>query len=126
MQNFRAVAFLTTAALVFFGNLALSADSKPKAIAVVEIFESDHQAFLKDYAPLARKALESHGARYLSRGGEVTAVEATEAPSRLTILEFDSIDKAREAFGSAEYKAARAIGDKFAKFRILAIEEVDR
>jgi uncharacterized protein (DUF1330 family) len=110
------------AALIF----AVHAQTKPKAIAVVEIFESDHQAFLKDYAPLARKALESNGARYLSRGGDVVSIDGKDQPSRLTLVEFENMDAAKRAFASAQYTEARKIGDKYAKFKITAIEEVDQ
>ena len=55
-----------------------------------------------------------------------TARDATGgSPTRLTIIEFENI-VAKETFASAEYRAARKIGDKFAKFKILATEEVDR
>jgi uncharacterized protein (DUF1330 family) len=126
MQKPYVLALLASAILGVSGGNAAHAQSKSRAIAIVEIFENDHQAFLKEFAPLARKALETHGARYLSRGGDVTSIEASEAPTRLTVIEFDSIEKAKQAFASTEYKDARAIGDKYAKFRILAIEEVDQ
>ena len=41
---------------------------------------------------------------------------------RVAINEFDSLDAVQAWRGSAEYKAARKIGDKYAKFRAFAIE----
>ena len=104
----------------------LHAQTTPKALAVIAITESDHEGFIKEYAPVVRKVLESKGAKYVSRGGNVVSIEGTEPPTRLTIIEFENIDKAKETFASAEYRDARKIGDKFAKFKILATEEVDR
>ena len=104
----------------------LHAQAKPKALVVIEIAESDHQGFIKEYAPVVRKVLESKGGKYVSRGGDVVSIEATDPPTRLTVIEFENVDKAKEAFTSAEYKDARKVGDKYAKFKILAIEEVDQ
>jgi uncharacterized protein (DUF1330 family) len=104
----------------------LHAQAKPKALAVIQITESDHQGFMKEYAPVVRKVLESKGAKYVSRGGDLVTIEGTDPPTRLTIIEFENLDNAKEAFTSAEYKDARKIGDKFAKFKILATEEVDQ
>jgi uncharacterized protein (DUF1330 family) len=81
---------------------------------------------MKEYAPVVRKVLEGKGAKYVSRGGDVVSIEGTEPPTHLNIIEFENIDKAREAFTSAEYRDARKIGDKFAKFKILATKEVDQ
>jgi uncharacterized protein (DUF1330 family) len=104
----------------------LHAQTKPKALAVIAITESDHAGFMKEYAPIVRKVLESKGGKYISRGGDVASIEGTDPPTRLTIIQFDNIDKAKEAFTSAEYRDARKIGDKFAKFKILATEQVDQ
>jgi uncharacterized protein (DUF1330 family) len=35
---------------------------------------------------------------------------------------FESMDKAKAAFDSPAFKAAKAIGDKYAKFRVYAVE----
>ena len=35
---------------------------------------------------------------------------------------FESMEKAKAAFNSAAYKAAKEVGDKYANFRIYAVE----
>jgi uncharacterized protein (DUF1330 family) len=104
----------------------LHAQIKPKVLVVIEITESDHQRFMTEFAPIAQKVLQSKGAQYISRGGDVVSIEGTEPPTRLTIVQFNDIDKAKGAFASSEYKEARKIGDKFAKFKIIAAEEVSK
>jgi uncharacterized protein (DUF1330 family) len=35
---------------------------------------------------------------------------------------FESMEKAKAAFGSSAYKEAKKVGDKYAKFRVYAVE----
>jgi uncharacterized protein (DUF1330 family) len=42
--------------------------------------------------------------------------------SRIAIMAFESIEKARAAFNSSAYKEAKKAGDKYAKFRVYAVE----
>jgi uncharacterized protein (DUF1330 family) len=44
--------------------------------------------------------------------------------NRIALIAFDSLDKAVATFGSAAYKNARKTGDKYAKFRIFAVQGV--
>ena len=51
----------------------------------------------------------------------VVALEGAPA-KRLAIQQWESMEKAKAWQGSKEYKENRKIGDKYAKFRILAVE----
>ena len=66
------------------------------------------EATLTNYARLARPAIEAHGGRFLARGIPVKAYEFG-LNQRLVIIEFESVKKAIEAYGSPEYQAALAI-----------------
>jgi uncharacterized protein (DUF1330 family) len=83
----------------------------------------DPDAFTKEYVPIVGKILTDNGGKYLARGGKIVAIEGA-APKRLTILEFENTDKAQAAFASTAYRDARKIGEKYAKFRITAVEAV--
>jgi uncharacterized protein (DUF1330 family) len=52
----------------------------------------------------------------------VTSLEGAPQKSRVTINVFDSLEQARASRNPAEYKDARKIGDKYAKFRAFAVE----
>ena len=99
----------------------LRAQAKPPAYIVAEIDVSNQEPYQKEYVPLAVKALEASGAKYLARGGK-TAVIDGDPPKRVVIATYESLDKAQAAYSSAAYKDARKIGEKYAKFRIFAIE----
>lgn len=99
----------------------LRAQAKPPAYIVAEIEVSDDAAYQKEYVPLAVKALQDSGAKYLARGGKTVAIDGA-PPKRIVVATYESLDKAQAAYNSAAYKEARKIGEKYAKFRIFAVE----
>lgn len=103
------------------GAQALHAQSKPPGYVVVEVDVSDEPNFLNKYAPAVGQVIESQGGTYLARGGRIEAVEGAK-PKRMVLLRFESYDKAVEAFRSKDYREVRKVGDRYAKFRIVALE----
>jgi uncharacterized protein (DUF1330 family) len=100
----------------------LNAQAKPKGYAVVEIDVTNEASYLKEYAPTAGKALTDAGGKYLARGGKTVGIDGDPPKPRTVILEFESLDKAQAAFASAPYRENRKVGDKYAKFRVFAVE----
>jgi uncharacterized protein (DUF1330 family) len=101
----------------------LHAQAKPPGFVIAEIDVSNPDAFAKEFAPLAVKALGENDSGYkaLARGGKVVVIEG-DAPKRIVINQFADMDKALAAYNSPDYKAAKVIGDKYAKFRLIAVE----
>ena len=101
----------------------LHAQAKPPAFVIAEIDVSNADAFAKEFGPLAVKALGENDSGYkvLARGGKTVAIEG-DPPKRIIINQFADMDKAIAAYNSPDYKAAKAIGDKYAKFRLIAVE----
>ena len=62
---------------------------------------------LKAYATDALPALQAHGATPLARGSEVVSKEGSK-PLRTVVMEFDSMEAAKKAYESEEYKGALA------------------
>lgn len=62
---------------------------------------------LTAYAQLAGPAIESGGGRFLARGMAVKSHEDG-VTERTVIIEFDSVEQAMAAYGSAAYQAALA------------------
>jgi uncharacterized protein (DUF1330 family) len=52
----------------------------------------------------------------------VTSLEGDPPKSRVAIQVWDSLEQAQAWRNSADYKAARMIGDKYAKFRAFTVE----
>jgi len=116
------LAMLTGMAIGGFAVQGLHAQAKPSAYVVAEIGLTNQEAFLKEYTPLAVKALADSGNKALARGGKVVAIEGAPPKSRIVINSFPSLDAAVAAYNSPAYKEARKIGNKYATFRLYAVE----
>lgn len=62
----------------------------------------------ENYKALAPAAIAAFGGKYLTRGGAVETLEGIEESNRIVILEFDSMEIARQFYHSEEYGLARA------------------
>ncbi|HTS40954.1 MAG TPA: DUF1330 domain-containing protein [Xanthobacteraceae bacterium] len=100
----------------------LHAQGKPPVYTVTEIEITNLDAYVKDYAPLAQASIKSSGGKLLAAGQKITPLEGTPPKSRVAIQVWDSVETAQKWRASAEYKKAREIGDKYAKFRAYAVE----
>ncbi len=79
-------------------------------------------AYDKDYVPGAIKAITDGGGKYIVRGGATTSFFGEPPKPRIAIMVFDSMDRAVAAFNSPGYKEAKKKGDKYATFRVYAVE----
>ena len=75
----------------------------------------------KEFAPVAQASIKAAGGKFLA-GGPGTSLEGAPPATRVTIQMWDSLEKAQAWRNGADYKKAREIGDKYAKFRAIAVE----
>ncbi len=62
-------------------------------------------SWVEDYIPKVQAQVESYGGRYLARNTEIEKLEGSdELPNVAVILEFPSLERAREWYHSAEYQ----------------------
>ena len=99
----------------------LHAQSKPPVFTIAEIDVSNVDAYTKEYAPKAQALIRAKGGKVLVGSNNVVALEGQPA-KRLAVHQWDSLEKAKGWHSSPEYKELRKVGDKYAKFRILAAE----
>lgn len=78
----------------------------------------------EDYKKLAQEAIAKHGGKYLARGGQTAKLEGEWQPNRIVILEFPSLEAARNFYTSVEYTAARRARAGAAKMEIIAVEGI--
>jgi uncharacterized protein (DUF1330 family) len=76
----------------------------------------------EEYKRLAGPTVSAYGGRYLVRGGPVDAREGAWTPSRLVVLEFPSMERARAWWDSAEYAPAKAIRQSCAETQLVITE----
>ena len=77
-----------------------------------------------EYKKLAPQAVATYGGKYVARGGRTETLEGTWAPSRLVILQFDSVEKAKAWLDSREYSTARALRHEAATSNTVVVEGV--
>jgi uncharacterized protein (DUF1330 family) len=90
------------------------------AYVVVQIDIKDPVGY-EEYKALAPPSIAAFGGRYIVRGGASERLEGTWQPSRLVILEFPDMDRARAWWNSSEYAEAKAIRQRCARTEMLLI-----
>ncbi|MTI18730.1 DUF1330 domain-containing protein [Rhodobacteraceae bacterium RKSG542] len=79
----------------------------------------------EEYKALARPIVESYGGAYLARGGPMEILESDLwSPSRLVLLKFDSMEKAKAFADSKEYEPVKALRHANAKCSLVLFEGV--
>jgi uncharacterized protein (DUF1330 family) len=61
----------------------------------------------EDYKKLTPGAVAKHGGRFLARGGQTAILEGKWRPNRVVVIEFPTLEQARNFYTSVEYTAAR-------------------
>lgn len=88
---------------------------------IVDIEVTDPQGY-EEYKRLAAPTVEAFGGRYIARGGKTDTLEGDWQPSRIVLLEFPSLDRAREWWHSQEYNSVKEIRYRTANSRMIAVE----
>ena len=73
-------------------------------ISEVEVLDN---RLIETYRSLAQATIEQYGGRYIVRGGDVELIEGERDPARrFVIVEFPTMERAREWYRSPEYAEA--------------------
>jgi uncharacterized protein (DUF1330 family) len=108
-------------ALTLYG---LRAQAKPPIYYISEIDVTDVDAYMKEFVPKVRATVTAAGGRTLAASTKVPPIEGEPPKSRATIGQWESLEKLQAWRNSAEYKEARKLGDKYAKFRTFVVDGV--
>jgi len=93
------------------------------AYVIVEINVHDPVRY-EDYKKLAAPTVELYGGKYIARGGRTETLEGDWSPSRLVILQFESVEQAKKWLNSEEYKKAQVIRHESADSQMVVIEGI--
>lgn len=77
--------------------------------------------FAAEFAPLARDSVTAHGGQYLA-GGSGVSVDGDPPKGRVVLIRWETMDQLMKWRCSPEYAKARTVGDKYGRFRIMAVE----
>ena len=78
----------------------------------------------EDYKKLTPATLAIYGGSFVVRGGKTETLEGDWSPSRLVILQFESVERAKAWINSPEYSEARALRHKYAVSQAIVVEGV--
>ena len=78
----------------------------------------------EDYKRMVPATLVPFGGRFVIRGGNPEVLEGDWRPSRLVLLEFPSVERARAWWNSPEYAEARALRQATSKGTLIILEGV--
>jgi uncharacterized protein (DUF1330 family) len=115
-----AVSMLAGAALGGGAIQALHAQAKPPVymIAINEV--ADPNGYAKEYVPPAQKSVKDHGGDYVA-AGPGTQVVGNLPHGPVVILRWDTMEALQAWRNSPEFQATLKIGEKYAKFNIVAV-----
>ena len=101
----------------------LHAQAKPPVymIAINEI--SNQEGYTKEYVPPAQKSVKDHGGVYVA-AGPGTQITGNLPNGPVVILRWESMETLRSWLNSPEFQAALKIGEKYAKYNIVAVDGV--
>ncbi len=99
----------------------LHAQGKPPAYYIAEITVKDQEAFMKEFAIPGMKPIQEVGAKFLAQGSKPVSLQG-ETPPRVTVIQFENMDKAQAWWNSPTTKERQVIGDKYATFRSYLVE----
>ena len=91
------------------------------AYIIVEVDVTDAAGY-EDYKKMVPPTLAAHGGKFVVRGGACETLEGNWRPSRVVVLEFPSVARAKAWWASDEYHAAKALRQRTAKSKMIVVE----
>jgi uncharacterized protein (DUF1330 family) len=91
------------------------------AYIIVDIEVTDPVQY-EDYKKLAATTVEAYDGRYIVRGGTAEQLEGDRTPNRIVVLEFPTVNRAKEWWASEDYKPAKAMRHASATSQMIVVE----
>ena len=91
------------------------------AYLIVQVAVQDPATYER-YKKLAPPSIAQYGGKYLVRGGYTQTLEGSWSPTRFVVLEFPSVERAREWWDSPEYAEAKALRQSCAETEMLLVD----
>lgn len=120
-----AFAMMVGASMGVMGDMVIRGEQAKTAPGyVIAEAEITNPTALQDYGKKIAETLEPFNHRYIVRTSQILALEGDAPKDRVAIIEFDSVQKAREWYDSPAYAAIRPIRQNATKSRIFIVEGV--
>jgi uncharacterized protein (DUF1330 family) len=80
------------------------------------------ETIANEYRPIAAASIAEYGGRYLARGVEPDVVEGPPTTARIVIVEFPSLQRAREWYASDSYARALKLRSGALERRLMFVD----
>lgn len=90
------------------------------AYVIVEISIHDQQDY-EEYKKLTPATIAAFDGRFVVRGGQTETLEGEWNPERIVVLEFPTVERAKEWWGSDVYSKAKLIRQRAAKTKMIVV-----
>lgn len=91
------------------------------AYVIVHIDVTDMDQY-REYTKLTPATIEKFGGKFIVRGGEKVTLEGPEETRRVVVVEFPSLEIAKQWYHSEEYQAAKSVRQNAAEGVFIAVE----
>ena len=93
------------------------------AYVIVEIEVTDPVGY-EEYKKQAAATVHQHGGKYIVRGGKAEVLEGDWKPNRIVVLQFESMERAKEWLNCEEYREPRKMRHRTAKTNMILVQGV--
>lgn len=87
----------------------------------LEIFD---QKEMEEYKKLAPASIAAYNGNFIVRGGQIIHLEGEWRPERIVIIEFPTVERAKEWYHSEMYTEASVFRNRAAKTKMLIVEGI--
>lgn len=91
------------------------------AYVITEIDVADPTGY-KEYKKMGPPTVAAYGGKFIARGGRTEILEGNWKPKRIVILQFDSLERAKEWWSSREYGPAKQVRHRTAQTNMIVVE----
>lgn len=91
------------------------------AYIIVEIEIHDPETY-EEYKKLTPVSLAAYGGKFIVRGGKTETLEGGWQPQRIVVLEFPTVERAKEWWASEEYAPAKNLRQRTAHTKMIVVE----
>lgn len=92
-----------------------------KGYLILDVEIHDYEIF-QNYAQQVKHLVDDSSGKYIIRGGNIEVVDGVWSPQRLVIVEFPSVEEAREIFNSDRYAPLRELADSCSTVNAIVAE----
>ncbi len=78
----------------------------------------------EDYKKMSPVSIAKFGGKFVARGGRVESLEGAWQPQRLVLIEFPSVDVARDWWASDDYAPAKALRQATSTGDLIIVEGI--